>query len=114
MRHEPPSRVGLLQGTLELLILRSLLAGPTHGHAIAKHIQRTSEDLLQGRDGVAVPGASSSGGERMGCCLVGIVGEGQACQVLSPHAARAQTAGCRTIEVGNVFPRHGIGPEPGR
>ena len=55
MRHEPASRVGLLQGTLELLILRSLLAGPTHGHAIAKHIQRTSEDLLQVETGSLYP-----------------------------------------------------------
>jgi PadR family transcriptional regulator PadR len=55
MRHEPPSRVGLLQGTLELLILRSLIAGPTHGHAIAKHIQRTSEDLLQVETGSLYP-----------------------------------------------------------
>jgi PadR family transcriptional regulator PadR len=45
----------LVQGTLELLILRSLLAGPTHGHAIAKHIQRTSEDLLQVETGSLYP-----------------------------------------------------------
>jgi PadR family transcriptional regulator PadR len=49
------SRVGLLQGTLDLLILRTLLFGPAHGHAIAKHIQRTSEDLLQVETGSLYP-----------------------------------------------------------
>ena len=55
MSHKPPSRVELLQGTLDLLILRTLRAGPTHGHAIPKHIQRTSEDLLQVETGSLYP-----------------------------------------------------------
>ena len=50
-----PTRVDLLQGTLELLILRTLLAGPNHGHSIAKHIQRTSEELLQVETGSLYP-----------------------------------------------------------
>lgn len=48
-------RIELLQGTLDMLILRTLLFGPAHGHQIAKHIQRTTEDLLQVEHGSLYP-----------------------------------------------------------
>lgn len=49
------AHLDLLQGTLDVLILRTLLTGPAHGHAVAKHIQRTSEDLLQVETGSLYP-----------------------------------------------------------
>jgi PadR family transcriptional regulator PadR len=55
MNSKPGTRVELLQGTLDLLILRTLVSGPSHGHAIAKNIQRTSEELLQVETGSLYP-----------------------------------------------------------
>src|SRR5262245_58750278 len=49
------TRQDLVQGTLEMLILRTLLLGPIHGHAIGKHIQRTSDDVLQVETGSLYP-----------------------------------------------------------
>ena len=48
-------RAELLQGTLDLLILRTLLLGPTHGHAIAKAIEFNSADILQVEQGSLYP-----------------------------------------------------------
>src|SRR5215831_9074465 len=48
-------RIELLQGTLDLLILRTLLLGPTHGHAIAKAIELNSDDVLRVEQGSLYP-----------------------------------------------------------
>jgi PadR family transcriptional regulator PadR len=48
-------RIELLQGTLDLLILRTLLLGRTHGHAIAKAIEFKSDDVLQVEQGSLYP-----------------------------------------------------------
>ena len=49
------NRIELLQGTLDMLILRTLQAGAAHGHQIAKDIQRTTDDLLQVEHGSLYP-----------------------------------------------------------
>lgn len=48
-------RLALLQGTLDLLILRTLQLGPAHGHAIAKAIEHSSEDVLLVEEGSLYP-----------------------------------------------------------
>src|SRR5690348_1052650 len=55
MARQPSGRLELLQGTLDMLILRTLRSGPAHGHQIAKHIQRTTDDLLQVEHGSLYP-----------------------------------------------------------
>jgi transcriptional regulator len=48
-------RIELLHGTLDMIILRTLLLGCAHGHEIARHIQRTTDDLLQVEHGSLYP-----------------------------------------------------------
>jgi len=55
MARKDTPRLDFLQGTLDLLLLRTLVAGPCHGHAMARHIQRTSDDLLQVETGSLYP-----------------------------------------------------------
>jgi PadR family transcriptional regulator, regulatory protein PadR len=55
MANPKQQRTGLLQGTLDMLILRTLLYGPSHGHQIGRHIQRTTHDFLQTQHGSLYP-----------------------------------------------------------
>ncbi len=55
MRRFSEERLELMQGTLDMLILRTLRFGAQHGHQIAKHIQRTTEDVLQVEHGSLYP-----------------------------------------------------------
>jgi PadR family transcriptional regulator PadR len=55
MKKRTPEKIDLLQGTLDMLVLKTLLFGPSHGHQIGKHIQRTTDDLLQVQHGSLYP-----------------------------------------------------------
>jgi transcriptional regulator len=54
-RTRPDSQGDMLQGTLDLLILQTLLLGPAHGHSIAHAIERRSDNVLQVEHGSLYP-----------------------------------------------------------
>jgi PadR family transcriptional regulator PadR len=51
----PEKRIDVMQGTLDLLVLRTLRFGPSHGHAIAKHVRTLSDDVLHLETGSLYP-----------------------------------------------------------
>jgi PadR family transcriptional regulator len=54
-RGRPPIEGDMLQGTLDVLVLKTLAIGPAHGHTIAHAIERRSEDVLQVEHGSLYP-----------------------------------------------------------
>jgi PadR family transcriptional regulator len=54
-RGSPPLKSDLIQGTLDMLVLQTLVPGPAHGHTIAHAIEHSSEDVLQVEHGSLYP-----------------------------------------------------------
>ena len=55
MPTSPNSKADLLQGTLDLLILKTVALGPVHGYSIAQRIQQISKEVLRVRQGSLYP-----------------------------------------------------------
>ncbi len=82
-RGAAPLQGEVLQGTLDLLILQTLITGPAHGHTIAHAIEKRSEAVLQVEHGSLYPhytglrtagGSHPSGGHRRTTARPGITG----------------------------------------
>jgi PadR family transcriptional regulator, regulatory protein PadR len=55
MTSKKPENNEMLKGTLDMMVLRTLITGDAHGHTIAKVIERTSEDVLEVEQGSLYP-----------------------------------------------------------
>ena len=90
----------LLRGTLDMLILRTLQWGPTHGHDIAKHIQRRTDDVLQVAAWLALSRPPSASPERLDLFQLGDAQNAQPrILVLPPDRRRTAAADCRGATV---------------
>jgi hypothetical protein len=102
-------RMAVLQGTLDMLILRTLLYGPSHGHQIGKHIQKTTNEFLQMQHGSLYP-APPAGAERLDRFQIGDrSGPQSGIQVLPADGKGQETAFGRRVAMeaddGSRLPR---------
>ena len=81
-----PPAVDLLQGTLDLLVLRTLQPGPQHGWGIAQRIQQISEDVLRVDQGSLYPVAAPARARGLDRGGVGQLGQQPQRQVLPADA----------------------------
>ena len=103
---EQKERIELLQGTLDLLILRTLRWGPAHGHAIAKAIEFRSEDVLQVEQGSLYPALHRLIKRRWIAVGGGHLGEQPPGQVLPVDEQRATATGGGDQQVGQAGGGH--------
>ena len=103
---EQQERIELLQGTLDLLILRTLLLGPAHGHAIAKAIEFRSEDVLQVEQGSLYPALHRLIKRGMDFRPGRHVGKQSPGQILPADSQGAATIGGRDQQMGQASGSH--------
>ena len=101
-----PSPMPLLQGTLDMLILRTLIFGPRHGHGIAVTIQRTSAEDLLVDHGSLYPALQRLERQGLHQIEMGHVRAQPARPLLRAHARRPQEADGGNRQVGTDGPRH--------
>ena len=82
----------MLQGTLDLLILQTLIMGPAHGHTIAHTIEQRSEEVLQVEHGSLYPALHGLENRKMDCLVLGDLGEQSQSSVLPLNCSGPQTA----------------------
>jgi transcriptional regulator len=99
-------RMGLLRGTLDLLILKTLAPGPVHGHAIAKTIERRSEDVLQVEQGPLYPALHRLIKRGWISADEGTSENNRRAKFYWTHRQRAPAASRRDHPMGEARPRH--------
>jgi PadR family transcriptional regulator, regulatory protein PadR len=90
-RGGPPPRADLLQGTLDLLILKTLLLGPLHGWGIAKRIENLSDDVLSIGQGSLYPALYRLEDRGLIASEWGVSGEGRRAKLYRLTAAGKKT-----------------------
>ena len=68
-------KTDLLQGTLDMLILKSLAGGPLHGYEVARWIRQTTEDVLLVEEGSLYPALHRTARSPMDCRQLGRIGK---------------------------------------
>ncbi len=102
----PSSKAELLQGTLDLLILKTLQGDPLHGYAITQRIQQRSEEILVVEEGSLYPCLYRMEAKGWIKGEWGKVGEQSPRQILFADACRTETARGRDRTLGTRLPRH--------
>ncbi len=98
-------RIDLPQGTLDLLILRTLSLEPQHGWAISERVQQVSSDVLQHPAGIVVSGAAPAGTARLDQGEMGHIGKQSPREVLRADAQRDESSLKRRPRAGESWLR---------
>ena len=98
-----PERRDLFSGALDLMILHTLRLKPMHGYALAKHIKRASDELLQIEEGSLYPALQRLLKEGLLESETGISAKGRPTRIYRLTAAGARQLECEVSSFEKMF-----------